>query len=176
MAEFLLYVVTRGDKPLLDGESAGLMEPYAISERVDPCLDHCEQDVQAVRKPCCPLRPCARPGSDVPNARPKWKEASLCLDLKLPLKPDVKDENRGYRVFDGVPVDSLDLDPVPAPTAIITPDGAWHEAGETDFEGTELEEWPVTVRRILETCADKFLTAFTYSTEYREEPAYFGVG
>lgn len=175
MSKFLLYVLssdTASDPPIQAGD---LMGPYVIRDRVEPCLDACELFSQDSLKPCCPWRRHPTALRPVPNARPKWKSASVSKGMQLPLTRDVTDEGLGYGRSDVAPVNSLELSRVPIPTAIITPDGEWHEAGETTFDGADTESWPDTARRILKSHHDAILVALDCSADDIEETEYYGI-
>jgi hypothetical protein len=75
--------------------------------------------------------------------------------LTQAIRGPVNDENV-------VPVASLDLEKVPAPFAIITPDGAWHAQGDMGWGARVAnvdENWESTAKAILAEHTDAVLVA-----------------
>jgi hypothetical protein len=64
-----------------------------------------------------------------------------------------------------IPVGELDLDKVPAPRAVVTPDGAWHTYRKCVWFCNGLisdENWEETVQRLLEAHRDHNLVIVNY--------------
>jgi hypothetical protein len=91
-----------------------------------------------------------------PNGKwTSWEMGGGASDnvLAAHLTDDVDDPN-------SAPVKMLNLDDLPLPWAIITPDGKWHAAGEPYWFGTSRvddRDWENTVRKIMEQNADATL-------------------
>ncbi len=92
------------------------------------------------------------------NPNGKWTSwqirSSLSNQLLADCLIDVVDD------LDIVPVKLLNLEELPLPWAIVTPDGKWHAAGEPYWFGTtriDDADWENTVHKILKQDSDKTL-------------------
>lgn len=92
------------------------------------------------------------------NAKWDWWEIGGGWDSML--KDSWKDESHRYRNGKLAHIDDLDLDRLPIPFAIVTPDGTWHAQGDMTWFGrmSKLdEEWESKAKAILSENKDCIL-------------------